>query len=251
MRVMVNRLCAFVAGLVLGLNIAVSQAQQPDRLCGAMDVVLVLDVSGSMWGALLSIQKQAISLLDDIDRMSGGDYRLGLVVFREYIQVLGDLDAFPTPDGKKAFVAHALAGLGAAGGEQIPELSADALSTVLDRLPAAGRPQIGDFTGNFEADVRIVILITDQLPGGFDDVYTPGIDDLLAERMAREAGRMNVRISAVYVPTQVWPDPETQRIMQTYANETLGLYIMTDRRGEGVGDSIADIVASCGERLMS
>jgi len=251
MRAMVNRLCALVAGLVLGLNVTVSEAQQPERQCGAMDVVLVLDVSGSMWGALLSIQKQAISLLDDIDRMSGGDFRLGLVVFREYIQVLGDLDAFPSPQGKKAFIAHALAGLGAAGGERIPELSADALATVLERLPASGRPQIGDFTGGFEADVRIVILITDQLPGGFDDLYTPGVDDVLADQMAEQAGNMDVRISAVYVPTQVWPDPETQRIMQNYANRTFGLYIMTDRRGEGVGDSIADIVASCGERLMS
>ena len=248
---MFGRLCTALAGIVLGLHAASAEAQTPERLCGAMDVVLVLDVSGSMWGALLSIQKQAIGLLDDIDRMSAGDFRLGLVVFREYIQVLDDLDALPTPDAKKALVVAALAGLGAAGGEQIPELSAEALSTVINRLPAAGRPQIGSFTGAFEADVRIIILITDQLPGGFDDVYTVGQDDELAARLAREASSMGIRISAVYVPTQVWPDPETQRIMQNYANETLGLYIKTDRRGFGAGDSIADIVASCGERLMS
>jgi hypothetical protein len=245
------RLCAVVAGLVLGLHLATAKAQQPERQCGAMDVVIVLDVSGSMWGALLSIQKQAISLLDDIDRMSGGDFRLGLVVFREYIQVLNDLDAWPSPRVKKAYVAHALAGLGAAGGEQIPELSAEALSTVLNRLPAAGRPQIGDFTGTFDSGVRIIILITDQLPGGFDDTYTSGVDDVLAGEIARRASSLDVRISAVYVPTQVWPNPETERIMQNYANETLGLYVKTDRRGYSVGDSIADIVASCGERLMS
>jgi hypothetical protein len=251
MDTMTSRLCAIVAGLVLGLHLTTVHAQQPERLCGAMDVVIVLDVSGSMWGALLSIQKQAISLLDDIDRMSAGDFRLGLVVFREHIQVLGDLDAYPSPDGKKLAIATALAGLGAAGGDQIPELSAEALSTVLNRLPAAGRPQIGDFRGAFEADVRIVILITDQMPGGFDDVYTAGVDDLLADEVARKAGALGVRISAVYVPTQVWPDPNTAQLMQNYANQTLGLYIMTDRRGTGVGDGIADIVASCGERLMS
>jgi hypothetical protein len=248
---MIGRLCATLAGLVMGLHGVSAQAQTPERLCGAMDVVIVLDVSGSMWGALLSIQKQAITLLDDIDHMSAGDFRLGLVVFREHIHVLSDLDALPSPDAKKTLVAEALARLGAAGGEQIPELSAEALSTVLNRLPPDGRPQIGAFTGVFEADVRIVILITDQLPGGIDDVYTAGQDDVLAAELARKASSLGIKISAVYVPTQVWPDAETQRIMQTYANETLGLYIMTDRRGFGAGDSIADIVASCGERLMS
>jgi hypothetical protein len=167
--------------------------------------------------------------------MSAGDFRLGLVVFREHIQVLGDLDALPTPDAKKALVADALSRLAAAGGEQIPELSAEALATVLNRLPPSGRPQIGAFTGVFEADVRIVILITDQLPGGIDDVYTAGQDDVLAAELARKASSLGIKISAVYVPTQVWPDAETQRIMQTYANETLGLYIMTDRRGFGAG----------------
>ena len=248
---MIGKVFAALVGLVMGLHAASSLAQQSERVCGAMDVVVVLDVSGSMWGALLSIQKQAISLLDDIDRLSGGDFQLGLVVFRENIQVLSDLDSLPTPDVKKELVARSLAALGAAGGEQVPELSAEALSTVLNRLPAAGRPQIGGFTGVFEADVRIIILITDQLPGGFDDLYTAGQDDALASQLASLANSMGIKISAVYVPTQVWPDPETQRIMQNYANETLGLYIMTDRRGYGVGDSIADIVASCGERLMS
>ena len=248
---MTGRLLALLVCFIVSSQAAPSKAQQAERLCGAMDVVLVLDVSGSMWGALLSIQKQAISLLDDIDRLSGGDFRLGLVVFREHIQVLGDLDAFPTPEVKKSMVATALKSLDSAGGEQVPELSAEALATVLNRLPSAGRPQIGDFTGAFEADVRIVILITDQLPGGFDDLYTAGEDDELARLLALQASNMGVRISSVYVPTQVWPDAETERIMQTYANETLGLYIMTDRRGYGAGDSIADIVASCGERLMS
>lgn len=245
------RFCALLFGFLLGLQALPLQAQQPERRCGSMDVVFVLDVSGSMWGALLSIQRQAIGLLDDIERLSGGDYRLGLVVFREYVEVLDDLNAIPAPQQKKLLVAESLSRLGASGGEAIPEASADALATVLNRLPGDGNFQLGDFRGTFEADVRIVILITDQLPGGVDDVYTPGVDDLLAQSLALQARSMNVRISSVYVPTPVWPDAEVERIMQTYANETQGLYIQTDRRGEGVGDGIADIIASCGERLMS
>ena len=122
---------------------------------------------------------------------------------------------------------------------------------MLNRLPADGHYRIGDFNGAFEGDVRIVILITDQLPGGVDDLYTPGVDDALADSLARQAAAMNIRISAVYVPTPVWPEAEVERIMKNYADETQGIYIRTDRRGEGVGDGVADILASCGERLMS
>ncbi len=246
-----NWLSSIAAAVMLSLFTTATQAQQPERQCGSMDVVFVLDVSGSMWGALLSIQRQAIGLLDDIEQLSGGDYRLGLVVFREYIQVLDDLNASPTPSTKKESVAHNLSRLGAAGGEQIPEASADALATVLNRLPPDGQYRIGDFNGTFEGDVRIVILITDQLPGGVDDLYTPGVDDALADSLARQAASMNIRISAVYVPTPVWPEAEVERIMKNYADETQGIYIRSDRRGEGVGDGVADILASCGERLMS
>ncbi|MEM7123847.1 MAG: vWA domain-containing protein [Pseudomonadota bacterium] len=245
------RLLIIATAFALCLQATPTRAQQAERQCGSMDVVFVLDVSGSMWGALLSIQRQSIRLLDDIEQLSGGDYRLGLVVFREYIQVLDDLNASPTPSTKKESVAHNLSRLGAAGGEQIPEASADALATVLNRLPPDGEYRIGNFDGAFEGDVRIVILITDQLPGGFDDLYTPGEDDALADNLARQAASMNIRISAVYVPTPVWPEAEVERIMQNYANRTEGIYIRTDRRGEGVGDGIADILASCGERLMS
>ena len=131
------RLLTIAVAVVLGLHATTSRAQQAERQCGSMDVVFVLDVSGSMWGALLSIQRQAIGLLDDIEQLSGGDYRLGLVVFREYVHVLDDLNASPSPLMKKEVVADNLSRLGAAGGEQIPEASARCTG---DRAePPAGR----------------------------------------------------------------------------------------------------------------
>ena len=146
---------------------------------------------------------------------------------------------------------EALLGLRADHGTGDPEASDEALRTVLHALPAAGRRQVGDFRGRFVADTRIVILVTDELPGGFDDTFTPGVDDASAAAVAADAAALGVLISAVYVPTArffVNGDPAVIEIMRNYAIATGGLYHKTRRDGQGTANALSDVIASCGRR---
>ncbi len=209
-----------------------------------MDIVVALDISGSMSGALIALQWRLGDLVERLVERSAGDIRLGLVGFNQSILVLRDLEGTPGEAQITAFLT-VLGRLDAYGGDNVPELSAEALHTVLDRLPAAGRPQLGDFTGRFEARNRLLIVITDQHPGGFDDAF--GAEDLaLVDAVTRRAADLGVRISAIYVPTEVWPVAEIEAILRSYADGTGGVFAMTDRRGAGVPQAIVDIVALCG-----
>lgn len=225
--------------------------QQDQAVCGPMDVVFVIDDTGSMSGAIINVQREAARLLDLIDEVSGGRFRLGLVTFKDRVDVHHDLNADPTPALKKAVVRAAILGLSASGGEEMPEASDEALNTVINRLRAAGRPQSGDFNGAFRGQTRIIILITDNLPGGFDSTYMLGIDDLNAATRAREAAEAGIKISTILVPTGAFPEPRVKTIMNEYATITGGLFVITGYRGAGTASAIADILEVCGSRVIA
>lgn len=221
---------------------------EDERHCGAMDIVVVLDTSGSMSGALLALKFRMGTLMERLVALSDGDLRLGLIGFNDRITVLRDLGGPPGPDQ----IAPFLVALGSAiawGGDQVPELSAESLNTLLNGLRADGRAQIGDFNGRYEALNRIAILLTDQLPGGFDDVH--GAEDLaLVDDVIGRALDLDVRISAVYVPTDPWPNGEVEAVMRRYADDTGGVYAFTDRRGTGVPQALIDIIETCGRGAL-
>lgn len=232
------------AALALAVSVGILGANPPSASaqdCGPMDVVFLIDDTGSMGGAIANVQAEAASLISDIDTASGGDYQLGLLTFKDSVVVVDDLNGAATVE------ADILA-LSASGGAGLPESSDEALNTAVNGLDAADRPggeQTGDFDGTWRpAAVKIAILITDALPGGFDDAYSVGVDDVNAHSRALEADAADILISAVFVPTS--GDAGQAAIMQDYATTTGGLYIETAVDGTGTADAIAAIIDDCG-----
>jgi uncharacterized protein YegL len=212
--------------------------------CGPMDVAFVVDTTGSMGGAIENVKAELSPIIDNIKKASGGDAQLALVTFKDNVVVEQDLAS-----GNNTAVADAIAALSASGGAGGPEASDEALNTVLNGLDEADRApgqQTGDFDGAFRPGATsIVILVTDALPGGFDDAFTAGVDDANAHTQAKKASAAGILIAPVYVPT-FGKDPTIEAIMQNYANETGGLFIQTESDGTGTADGINAIIESCG-----
>ena len=216
--------------------------------CGPLDVVFVVDTTGSMGGALENVKAELPTIIAQIDTASSGNFRIGLVEFKDDVIVLNDLVA-----GNVDSVRTNILGLSASGGSGEPEASDEALKTVIQGLSAADRPG-GQQTGNFgtfrpEAG-KIVILVTDARPAGFDDDYTVGEDDIAVSNLAQEAAARGILISAVFVPT---PAAEgfgvlgtVETLMMSYASLSGGIYIKTNSDGTGTADAISEIILNCG-----
>ncbi|MGB0383922.1 MAG: vWA domain-containing protein, partial [Ardenticatenaceae bacterium] len=213
-------------------------ATPTNLMCGPMDVVFVLDETGSMRDLLGSVQIVTSGLINQINMLSGGNYQLGLVTFKDNVQV--DVDLAPSAD---AAILARVADLTPFQGRGEPEPSAEALNTVINGLDAGGtRPQIGDFNGVWRPGAKkIIILVTDALPGGFDDAYEVGVDDLNAHEQASKAAAGTIAISAIELDA----DPTTQAIMSHYANETRGFHRQAND-GQQVIEEMYTIINNCG-----
>jgi hypothetical protein len=86
-------------------------------------------------------------------------------------------------------------------------------------------------------------MVTDNLPGGCDDIYTPGVDDVNAAAVADAAAAAGILISAVFVGT---PTATELGIMQYYAAATGGVYSEVPFDGSGTGAAIQEIIENCG-----
>ncbi|HVT43281.1 MAG TPA: VWA domain-containing protein [Thermoanaerobaculia bacterium] len=232
--------------LVIGAMPLTAQTGSP---CGPMDVVFVVDTTGSMGGALESVKADLNDLIIKISFVSGGDFRLGLVEFSDDVIVLNDLAG-----GNLESVSANILALSPGGGANEPEASDEALNTVINGLKAADRPegrQTGDFDGRFRADAtKIIVLVTDARPAGFDDDFTPGVDDAFAHELALQANARDIRISSIFVPTPFSSSTgaaETiERILKDYASVTGGRFIRANEDGTGTGAAISEIILSCG-----
>ncbi len=222
--------------------------------CGPTDLVIVLDDTGSMGRAIADVKGRIDELLDAVDRLSGGRFQLGLVTFSDRIEVDLDLGGDPSPTLRKARMREVIRRLQVGGGGQGPEASDEALNTVVNRLEGRGRAQDGDFDGRFAGASRIVVLITDQLPGGFDDRFTEGLDDANAARRASQARAAGIRISTINVAPHFVTTPMAdtlEAIMRRYALETGGMYVVPRHGDRGTAESILRVLRACGAQPLS
>lgn len=195
--------------------------------CGPIDIVFVIDDTGSMGGAINNVKAGINSIINDVTAYSAGDYQMGLLTFKDTVTVRNAL-----APGNAAAVAANVLSLSASGGSNTPEASDVAVGA------AVGFP-------NWRAGaLKIIVLVTDAPPGGSDDTYTPGVDDANANQRALDAAARQIRIASVYVPTN--NDPTTRAIMQNYANKTNGVYKETAPDGSGTADAIRSMLLSCG-----
>ena len=222
--------------------------------CGAVDLVIAIDTTHSMGRAIREMKRESVRLLDLVAFVSGGDYRLGLISFRDKVMVDQDLGITSDSEESRRLVSWAIRRLKAEGGRGGPEASDEALRTAVLSLTSDGRKQTGDFNGIWEARSRILVLITDNLPGGFDDKFEEGEDDVKALDVTTEALRRDIKISSVYVPTTgfvVDTDPRIGEIMRTYPLLTGGVFAVTEESGQGAAEAIAKIIDRCGASPLS
>jgi hypothetical protein len=234
----------FVIAAIVCLGVAGSALAQ----CGPMDVVFVVDVTGSMGGAIDNVKKDLPGIITQIQTASSGDFRLGLVKFDNTVIVVNDM-ASGNVDAVKAGINAMSAG----GGGDEPEASDEAVRTVVNSLKAADRTsgnQVGDFAATFRPEAtKVIILITDARPAGFDDKFDNS-DETDVQTISTQAAAKGIHISAIFVPTPAASSfgvtDTVARIMQSYASLSAGIYLKANPDGTGTSSAINDIIASCG-----
>jgi hypothetical protein len=220
------------------IHIAVPGCTGEPGDCGCTDVAFVIDVTGSMGGAIDNVRNELPNIMASAVAASGGDVRFGLVVFEDQVGMIQNM----TFD--QAAMQAAIATLSAGGGANIPEASDEALREVIthDAECYNGRSHFATLR---EGCTKIIVLVTDALPGGCDDQFTPGVDDVNANQRALDALGIDATIAAVYVPT-FGADGAVIAVMLNYADVSNGAYAMVNGDGSGTGAAIADIIAACG-----
>lgn len=230
------------ATLLLSLSFAgAAQAQQ----CGPMDVVFIVDNSGSMGNVISEIQTQVGKIADSVQAASGGDYQFGLISMpANDVSVLLDLSA-----NNRVALDGAVLRMTATSSFGAGIAYDEALDTVLNHLgPRQGTlgQQIGEFKGVWRPGAsKIIMVITDTGPQGFDaDLGTHGTN---AHAMAALAATMDIHITGIFVPTGGGTDPAIDRpIMQDMSTTSGGLFKETAADASDLASVITDIVAACG-----
>src|SRR4051812_13779197 len=160
-----HRFTFLAAGVLL---LALTGAPAAYAQCGPMDVVFVIDNTGSMTDVIGEVQRQVNVIADSVTLASNGNYQFGLVTApRNDVVVLLDLgknnrDAFGTAAAKMT----------TDGSCDEPAAWDDGIDTVLNGLPAGRKTgggigqQVGTFTtSNFRAGAtKIIIVISDARP---------------------------------------------------------------------------------------
>ena len=168
-----------------------------------MDVAFIIDYTGSMGSSIDAIKTGAASLVNTIDTSSGAnDYRISLVTADEYALSASPIPTYLTSTDYVALpAAQRIINTGTAdkqvitAWEMFQTNNGASFTTQLQKLntgaPTAGVPlgsgsgapeptdmalgqiiEASAFTGAFRSNVaKYVIIITDALPGGDDDVF--------------------------------------------------------------------------------
>jgi uncharacterized protein YegL len=222
---------------VLSFRPGLAPAQADTCVC--LDLVLVIDDTGSMGGAINNVKAEIVNILGLADSICG-DVQAGLVTFKDDVEVDVPMTA------NLASVAAAVNALVATGGAQLPEASDEALREVVD-LGGTSCTLTGDFDpGDFREDCcKVVILVTDAEPGGCDDTYTAGVDDVNAHNVALLAAASGIHFGAVFVPTGGDPNGTIVPVMADYAATTGGVFGQTAADGSGTAAAIQQILLDC------
>ena len=231
---------AIAALLFAGVFAGTAEAQT----CGSMDVVFVVDETGSMGNVIAQIQTQVGLIADEVVKASGNDYSFGLIGMPDNnVDVL--LNFSPN---NRAALDTAVTDLGTAGGcGGVPY--DEALDTAINLLgPRTGSDgfQIGSFIGPWTKATKIVILITDTWPQGFTCAFQAGVHDVKTHDVAEGAAIKNIHISAVYVPTGNTPEDLIKGIMEDASITSVGFFKEAAPDASDLSTIIVDILQNCG-----
>jgi len=183
-----------------------------------MDVVFVVDYTGSMGSAINNIKTSITTITNRIITESGNDYRLGLVIFDE--QLSGTLSSYSASSDYTSLPAgQKYVNIGQSGKFQwlttmqmMATNNITSFTTQLTKLNGSmplgsgiGGPEPSDlavswvnnqnFAGTFRSNVaKLIILITDQLPSWDGDVYNQSVIDRINNVLTPELQGNNVKV---------------------------------------------------------
>lgn len=183
----------------------------PPACSAGMDVIFVIDFTGSMGSEIDDLKTDIASIVTTIETESNNDYRLGLVIFDAYqagnnVRYASSTTYINLPASQKIITPDVAAGPGSGDPGKMVYQALTALemmslnnqstfNTVLQQLntsspsgiPLGGGaiidgPEPGDlaieeiidndFAGAFRSNVaKLIITISDQYPGGFKEDY--------------------------------------------------------------------------------
>lgn len=215
------------------------------QTCGPMDVVFVVDETGSMTNVINEIQTQVSRIADSVTTASGGDFQFGVIGMPDNnIRVLLN----PTP-GNRAGLDTAVAQLAVAGGcGGVPY--DEALNTALNSLPlrsGTDGAQLQPFTAGWRGgSTKIIILITDTVPQAFTCSFVAGVHDVAVHDFAVQAATDNIKIASVFLDTGN-PNPDLiKSIMEDAATTSGGVFKVAQPDASDLADIIVDIIQTCG-----
>lgn len=232
------------ADAVPGLGL--SAAVQGQASCKCTDIVLVVDDTGSMGMAIANVKAGLASIIATANTASGGDLRMGVVTFKDSIEV--DLAL----TNNTAAVTAAVNALAAAGGSALPEASDEALKLVVTGAASAGCTVTGALGSLRQNCIKIAIVVTDAPPGGCNSNYMDGVDDANAIAVANAAKNNGIIISSILVenatasrtpsPAHPLPDGIEGFVMMSYATITGGKFNVVPANGTGASTAIEGII---------
>jgi uncharacterized protein YegL len=231
------------AAVLLGAAMTVlpAPASAADASCAPLDVAFLIDDTGSMDNAIDNVKEGVVELVDEIDRVSGGDYRVGLVAFGEGVEVYSTLEK-TSADEFRALLDQ----LGTFGGDA-PEAWDEALTTAVDLRSEAdvgGGDQSGRFSVPWRADAKkLVVLVTDARPAGFDDTFDDD-DETRAYAAAVRAGTAGIRVATIFVPNGQHED-EAPYYLQQASDLTGSTHFATNSDGSNLAAGLELNVATC------
>ena len=239
--------------------------------CGNMDMVFIVDTTGSMGGEITNIKAGLPSLITQAQIASAGNtLRIGVISFDGFIQnpYTGNCIGQDYVDVKLPLTTNqadwtaAINSLNAGGGFGFPEASDQAKATaVFNRIGSNVGVAYNDANGNpglviadpvkaptgfsvpWAGQTNIAVLITDATSGGYDDVYSGG-DSALIQSLGTSAGTHvpPIRMSDVFSGT----DANAIADLTADAANSGGVFIQIPSDGSGVSAAISQIIETCG-----
>ena len=233
-----------VADTTAAATEVIKTAQVVIPQCGDVELMFVIDDTGSMGGTLANIGAGATSIVNTVEAalIPGADASYGVITFKDNVNVVQPLD---TDETLTTAVLAALVATGGAGG---PEASDMAKQTAIDALPAGttndqdGNPTtiIGGMTVPFSTGnvlvTKVGILITDNIPGGGNDAGSANDDQHLADLGTQSAGLGIVWHDLIRGSTA------SDAFFTLDATNSGGTFTNINTDGTGVADAIIDII---------
>lgn len=235
-------ICGNTGDITTPAGITYRQPETPTLLaetvpCTApLDLVFVLDITGSMGGVLDNVKASIANIAADAVTKSNNDYRFGLITVNQNCSLDNVVRKMMSNNNLTTFNT-VLQSVTLGNGCGTPEPTDIGLQMAIN----------GD-AGNFRPDaIKMIIMITDAPPSGNDDFYIVGQDDVSVQNVANSAAAADIKLFPIL--TGYGSDgpgcslTELQALHAVYANTTGGQanYVPTGIVANVISDTILNV----------